>query len=94
MNLQWFQSYRGEQFPYYNYKQKNASEVMILNIFAYRLTMFYSCSNNREYIKNGADMISLLKGSKGRNSVKYVGGVTILALCELSVCVLYLYQLS
>ena len=65
-----------------------------LNIFAYRLTMFYSCSNNREYISNGADMISLLKGTKGRNSVKYVGGVTILALCELSVCVLYLYQLS
>ena len=69
----------------------NASEVMILNIFAYRLTMFYSCSNNREYITNdisySADMISLLKGSKARNSVKYVGGVTILALCKLSDCV-------
>ena len=63
--------------------------------------MFYSCSDNREYISNGirvtlysADMITLLKGSKGHNSVKYVGEVTILALCELSDCVLYLYQLS
>ena len=37
-------------------------------------------------------MISLLKDSKGYNSVKKVAGVTKLVLCTSSDCALYLYQ--
>ena len=38
------------------------------------------------------DMISILKITKGNNSAKNVGGVTIVYLCSLSGHALYLYQ--
>ena len=38
------------------------------------------------------DMISLLKITKGNNSAKNVGGVTVFNLCTLSGHALYFYQ--
>ena len=40
------------------------------------------------------DMTSILKISKGNNSAKNVGGVTIVNLCTLSGHALYFYQVS
>ena len=39
-------------------------------------------------------MISILKISKGNNSVKNVGGVTVLNLCTSSDHAIHLYQVS
>ena len=40
------------------------------------------------------DTISIIKFSKGHNSVKNVGGVTVLVLCTSSDDAVYLYQIS
>ena len=54
--------------------------------FAHRLMVVYICTKFHENILNGilssrADMIVILKISKGYNSVNNVGGVTVLFLC-------------
>ena len=50
----------------------------------------------RNYLEHNqsyrADMISILKITKGNNSARNVGGVTILNLCKLSGHALYLCQ--
>ena len=51
---------------------------------------------SRKYLKGfqsySADMICIGKFTKGRNSVKSEGGVTVLVLCTLSNYTLYLSQ--
>ena len=42
----------------------------------------------------GVDTISIVKFSKGNNSVKNVGRVMVLILCTLSDDALYLYTIS
>ena len=58
--------------------------------------MLYISTKFCEIISNGIkvikDMISLLKISKGNNSAKNVGGVTVVNLCTLSGHALYFYQ--
>ena len=61
--------------------------------------MLYISIKFCEIISNGikvkaADTISILKISKGNNSAKNVGGVTVVNLCMSSDHGLYLYQVS
>ena len=61
--------------------------------------MLYICAKFREIILNGIKIIertrfSLLKITKGNNSAKNVGGVTVVNLCTLSGHALYLCQVS
>ena len=58
--------------------------------------MLYISTKFCEIISNGisyrADMISILKITKGNNSAKNVGGVTVVDLCTSSGHALYFYQ--
>ena len=60
--------------------------------------MLYISTKFCEIISNGvsyrADTISIPKISKGNNSTKNVGGVTVVNLCTLSDHALHLYQVS
>ena len=70
---------------------------MTVVISAHRLVMLYISTKFCEIISNGIkvlDTISILKISKGSNSAKNVGGVTVVNLCTLSDHVLYLCQVS
>ena len=49
---------------------------------------------SRQYQIYRADTISILKISKGNNSAKNVGGVTVVNLCPSSDHALYLCQVS
>ena len=49
---------------------------------------------SKRYQSYKADTISILKISKGNNSAKNLGGVTVVNLCMLSDRVLYLCQVS
>ena len=58
--------------------------------------MLYICTKFCELISNGiksyrADTISILKITKGNNSAKNVGGVTVVNLCTSSGHALYFY---
>ena len=68
----------------------------MLLISARRLVMLYICAKFHEIILNGisyrADRISILKITKGNNSAKNVGGVTVVYLCTLSGHALYIYH--
>ena len=44
------------------------------------------------YQSYGADTISILKLTKGNNSAKHVGGMTVVNLCRSSGHALYFYQ--
>ena len=58
--------------------------------------MLYISTKFCEIISNGisykADMISILKITKGNNSAKNEGGVTVVNLCTSSGHALYFYQ--
>ena len=58
--------------------------------------MLYISAKFCEIISNGisyrADTISILKITKGNNSAKNIGGVTVLYLCTSSGHALYFYQ--
>ena len=61
--------------------------------------MLYICTKSRENISNRfqsyeLDTISVLKITKGHNSVNNVGRVMVLVLCILSDDALHLYQVS
>ena len=69
----------------------------MLLISARCLVMLYICAKFHEIISNGinsyrADTISIRKITKGNNSAKNVGGVTIVNLCTSSGHALYFYQ--
>ena len=55
---------------------------------------FYQVLRNylKRYQSYGADTISILKITKGNNSTKNVGGVTVVILCTLFGHALYFYQ--
>ena len=53
-----------------------------------------SCKYSQGYQSYGADTIFIGKISKGHNSVKYVGGVTVLFLCTSSDGGLHFYKFS
>ena len=62
---------------------------------AYRLIEVYISTKFHENILGGIKVIEQTRFfSKGHNSVKYVGGVTVLVLCTSSDDGLYLYQVS
>ena len=70
-----------------------------LFISAHRLVMLYISTKfceiiSKRYQSYKADTISILKISKGNNSAKNLGGVTVVNLCMLSDRVLYLCQVS
>ena len=50
------------------------------------------CNFLKRYLSYRADTISILKISKGINSAKTVGGVTVVNLCMLYCHALYFYQ--
>ena len=58
--------------------------------------MLYICTKFREIISDGIKVIeltiSILNITKGNNSAKNVGGVTVFNLCTSSGHVLYFYQ--
>ena len=57
--------------------------------------MLYICAKFCEIISNGIkvmDTISILKITKGNNSAKNAGGVTVVYLCTSSGHALYFYQ--
>ena len=68
----------------------------MLLISARCLVMLYICAKFHEIIKRyqsyRADTISILKITKGNNSAKNVGGVTVVYLCTSSGHALYFYQ--
>ena len=79
-----------------NNSAKKVGGVTVL-ISASCLVMLYISTKFCEIISNGiksyrADMISILKISKGNNSAKHVGGVTIFNLITLSGLALYFYK--
>ena len=67
-------------------------------ISAHRLVMLYISTKFHEIILNGikvierADTISIPKITKGNNSAKNVGGVTVVYLCTSAGHALYFYQ--
>ena len=66
----------------------------MLLISAPHLVMLYICAKFHEIILNGirVDTISIRKITKGNNSAKNVGGVTVVHLCTSSGHALYFYQ--
>ena len=61
--------------------------------------MLYISTKFCEIISNGIKVIertqfSIMKISKGNNSAKNLGGVTVVNFCTSSDCALHLYQLS
>ena len=70
----------------------------MLLISARPLVMLYICAKFHEIILNGishtADLISIRKITKGNNSAKNVGGVTVVNLCTSYGHALYLCQVS
>ena len=71
---------------------------MIL-ISASRQVMLNICAKFCEIISNGikvikGDTVSILKITKRNNSIKNVGGATVVNLCMSSGHALYLYQVS
>ena len=69
----------------------------MLLISACRLVMLYICAEFHEIILNGIKVIERTlflyrKITKGNNSAKNVGGVTVVYLCTSSGHALYFYQ--
>ena len=62
----------------------------MLLISARRLVMLYICAKFERYQSNRADTISIRKITKGNNSAKNVGGVTLL----ISACRLVMLYIS
>ena len=76
--------------------QKNIGGVRVFNLCTLSGHALYFYQVLRNYLKRyqsyRADMISIRKITKGNNSAKNVGGVTVLYLCTLSGHALYFYQ--
>ena len=78
-----------------NNSAKNAGGATVVNL-CMSSVMLYISTKFCEIISNGiksyiVDTISILKITKGNNSAKNVGGVTIVYLCTLSGHALYFY---
>ena len=78
-----------------NNSAKNAGGATVVNLCTSSV-MFYISTKFCEIISKGikviVDTISILKITKGNNSAKNVGGVTVVNLCTSSGHALYFYQ--
>ena len=100
-NLQRYQSYRAYTISILKITKGNNSAKNVGGV-----TVVYLCTSSghalyfyqilRNYLKRyqryRADTISILKITKGNNSAKNVGGVTVVNLCMSSGHALYFYQ--
>ena len=79
-----------------NNSAKNVGGVTFVNLCTSsgHASYFYQVLRNylEQYQSYRADMVSILKITKGNNSARNVGGVTILNLCMSSDHALYFYQ--
>ena len=77
---------------------KNVGGVTAVNLCMSSGHALYFYQSSRNYLKRyqsyRADTISIPKITKGNNSAKNVGGVTVFKLCTSSGHALYLYQVS
>ena len=96
-----YQSYRADTISILkitkrNNSAKNVGEVNVVNLCTSSDHALYLCQVSWNYLEryqsNRADMISILKITKGNNSAKNVGGVILVYLCILSGHALYFYQ--
>ena len=101
--LKRYQSYRADTISILKISKGNTSAKNVGGV-----TVVYLCTSSghalyfyqvlRNYLKRyqsyRADTISILKITKGNNSAKNVGGVTVVNLCTSSDHGLYLYQVS
>ena len=99
--LERYQSYRADTISIWkitkgNNSAKNVGGVMVVNLctLSGHALYFYQVLWNylKRYQSYRADTISILKITKGNNSAKNVGGVTVLYLCTSSGHALYFYQ--
>ena len=99
--LERYQSYRVDTISILkitkgNNSPKNVGGVTVVNLcmssghalYFYQVLWHY----HERYQSYRADTISILKISKGNNSAKNVGGVTVVNLCTSSSHALYFYQ--
>ena len=79
-----------------NNSAKNVGGVNIVNLCMSSGHALYLCQLSWNYLEQNqsyrADTISIRKITKGNNSAKNVGGVTVVNLCTLSGHALYFYQ--
>ena len=99
--LNWYQSYRADTISILkitkgNNSAKNVGGVTVVNLCTSsgHALYFYQVLWNylKRYQSYRADTISIRKISKGNNSAKNVGGVTVVDLCTSSGHALYFYQ--
>ena len=99
--LKRYQSYRADMISILkitkgNNSAKNVGGVNVVNLCTSSGHALYLCQVSWNYLKRyqsyRADTISILKISKGNNSIKNVGGVTVVNLCTSSGHALYFYQ--
>ena len=79
-----------------NNSAKNVGGVNVINLCMSSGHALYLCRVSRNYLERyqsyRADTISIRKITKGNNSAKNVGGVTVFYLCISSGHALYFYQ--
>ena len=99
--LEQYQSYRADTISILkitkgNNSAKNLGGVNIVNLCTLSGHALYLCQLSWNYLERyqsyRADTISIRKITKGNNSAKNVGGVTVVNLCTLSGHALYFYQ--
>ena len=99
--LKRYQSYRADtisipKISKGNNSAKNVGWVNVVNLCTSSGHALYLCQVSWNYLERyqsyRADTISILKITKGNNSAKNVGGVTVLYLCKSSGHALYFYQ--
>ena len=99
--LEQYQSYRADTISILkitkgNNSAKNVGGVNIVNLCMSSGHALYLCQLSWNYLERyqsyRADMISIQKITKGNNSAKNVGGVTVFKPCTLSGHALYFYQ--
>ena len=99
--LQRYQSYRADtisilKITKWNNSAKNVGGVNVVHLCTSSGHALYLCQVSRNYLERyqsyRADMISSMKITKGNNSAKNVGGVTIFNLCTSSGHALYFNQ--
>ena len=100
-NLELYQSYRVDTISIQkitkgNNSAKNAGGATVVNLCTLSGHAIYFYQHLWNYLKRyqsyRVDMISILKITKGNNSTKNVGGVTVVNLCTSSGHTLYFYQ--
>ena len=99
--LKWYQSYRADTISILkitkgNNSAKNVGGVTVVNLCTSSGHALYLCQVSWNYLERyqsyRADTISILKITKGNNSAKNVGGVTVVNLCMSPGHSLYFYQ--